>query len=118
MTTVSAVTLGCKVNQAESDGILESFRRRGYLVYDAPENSDVVILNTCAVTLEGERKSLKSARRLKRLPHKPCVIVTGCFATLQPDEAEATEADLVVGNHEKSRIVEFYESLVSRRDAR
>ena len=82
---VSVYTLGCRLNQAESEAIAEHFKNAGFSVTD-PRHADLVIVNTCTVTSKAEQK----ARRMIRLFAKDSeVIVTGCYAALSPEEVKA-----------------------------
>ena len=79
------VNLGCKVNRIESDWMERELREAGCALVEECQ-ADVVIVNTCAVTGEAEAKTRKAVRHAASLPHRPLVCVTGCVATLFPDE--------------------------------
>ena len=100
----SVCTLGCRVNQYESDAIAEGLRARGFTLVPYGEACDVVILNTCTVTGESDRKSRQLIRRTVRTVPGAVVIVTGCFSQISPQAAAALGADVVVGNEDKGRI--------------
>ena len=102
----SIYTLGCRVNQYESDAIAEDLRRNGFETVPFGEACDVAIINTCTVTAESDRKSRQFIRRAKNASPDCAVIVTGCFAQASPEDA-AKEADAVVGNGEKSKIAQI-----------
>lgn len=107
---VALTTLGCKVNQYESDAIEELFRQRGYEIVDFNSPSDVYIINTCTVTHLGDRKSRQFIRRAKRTNPEAVVVVTGCYAQTAPDEVlEVEGVDLVVGSGNRAKIVELVE---------
>ncbi len=100
--TASVLTLGCKVNQYESEAIAERLRSFGFDLRSPGEPSDIYIINTCAVTAEAERKSRQLIRRARR--EGGAVIVCGCFSQSLPDEAAAIEGVCcVLGNREKLR---------------
>lgn len=105
-------TLGCKVNQYESEAMAALFRQRGHLVVDEREFADVYVINTCTVTAEADRKSRQYIRRMKNVNPDSIVAVTGCYAQTRPDEVAGVEGvDIVTGTNEKSSlpgIVEEY----------
>ena len=109
----SVCTLGCRVNQYESDAIAEGLRARGFTLVPYGEACDVVILNTCTVTGESDRKSRQLIRRTVRTVPGAVVIVTGCFSQISPQAAAALGADVVVGNEDKGRIADIAYTLVS-----
>ncbi len=112
MKKVAFYTLGCKVNQYETQAIKEKFIQNQYEIVQENEVADVYVINTCTVTNLSDRKSRQYIRRVKRLNPKSYVIVTGCYAQVSPEEIEALEdVNLVVGINEKSRIVEYVEAL-------
>ena len=81
---VSVINLGCRVNRVESDHISADLARAGFCLVD-PEDAQLVIINTCAVTGEAEAKTRKAVRHTLSLPNEPLVIVTGCVVNLHPD---------------------------------
>ena len=109
----SVCTLGCRVNQYESDAIAEGLRARGFTLVPYGQACDVVILNTCTVTGESDRKSRQLIRRTVRTVPGAAVIVTGCFSQISPQAAAALGADVVVGNEDKGRIADIAYTLVS-----
>jgi threonylcarbamoyladenosine tRNA methylthiotransferase MtaB len=100
----SIVTLGCKVNQYESTAMTEMLREAGYEM-TIPENVDVVVLNTCAVTGRAESEALSLLRRLRRQNPDAKVVGVGCLAQVNPGKM-AGLADLVLGQKEKSALPE------------
>lgn len=100
----SICTLGCRVNQYESDAIGEGLQAKGFTLVPYGDESDVVIINTCTVTGESDRKSRQLIRRASGAAPGAAVIVTGCFAQVSPDAAAALGADAVVGNGDKGQI--------------
>lgn len=98
-------TLGCRVNQYESDAIMQELKKLGVGISSPQEKCDIYIINTCSVTSESDRKSKQIIRRLAKKNPSSAVIVTGCFAQLNPEEAKAIEGvDFVCGNNGKSVI--------------
>ncbi len=115
MPTVAFITLGCKVNQTETDAMAGLFKQCGYQVVEPTENADAYVVNTCSVTHLGERKSRQKVRRVARLNPGAIIAVTGCFAQLSPAEVAAIEGvDIVLGTQERARIVECVEDARQR----
>ena len=111
MARVAFITLGCKVNQTETEAMAGLFRQRGYTVVEPVEQADVYVVNTCSVTHLGERKSRQMVRRAARLNPTAVVAVTGCFAQIAPEDAAAIEGvDVVIGTGDRHRIVELVET--------
>ena len=104
-------TLGCKVNQYESQAIETMLRERGH--FPAERDADVVIVNSCAVTAESSRKSRQAARRLRERHPRALLALCGCSFQLNPDEALELGADLVFGSGERVKLVEAIEARVA-----
>lgn len=99
-------TLGCKVNECESDALLAGLAERGYEVSDKLEPADLYIVNTCAVTGEAEKKSRQTASRIKKLSPDAKIIFTGCAAQKNPQAfAEKCGENLVTGVFGKDKIL-------------
>ena len=114
--TVSFYTLGCKVNQYESEAISEIFEKNGYTVLPPDSGSDIVIINSCTVTAESSRKTRQSVRRLRKLNPGSVIVLTGCMAQAFPEEAESiTEADIVIGNTDYDKLYDVCEKYMSDR---
>lgn len=112
---VGILTLGCKVNQYESEAAAEELRRRGYTVLPPEERCGAYIINTCAVTAEAARKSRQMIRRLRSRSPGAFVIVTGCLAQTSPDELAAIAGvDAVIGNTKKLAAIDELDRLVAR----
>jgi threonylcarbamoyladenosine tRNA methylthiotransferase MtaB len=110
--SVAAHTLGCKVNQHETESLLEMFRRRGYQVVDFESRASVYIVNTCTVTHLGDRKSRQVIRQAVKRNPEARVVVTGCYAQRAPEEiSDIPGVSLVLGTRERSRIVDLVEEL-------
>src|ERR1051326_751644 len=106
--TIALTTLGCKVNQADSDAWLRTFVARGYEVVDFDQVADAYVVNTCSVTHVADRKSRQLLRQARRQNPAALVVATGCYASVAPDEvARLVEVDLVVGDRDKPRLVEL-----------
>lgn len=106
--TIALTTLGCKVNQADSDEWLRQFSARGYEIVDFDSVADVYVVNTCTVTHVADRKSRQLLRQARRQNPAGLVVATGCYASVAPDEvARMVEVDLVIGDHDKPRLVDL-----------
>lgn len=108
----SIITLGCRVNQYESDAMAEQLAAAGHVITDDPSEADVCIVNTCTVTNIADRKSRQMLSKAHRLGPNAKLIVTGCWSQRNPGAASGIEGvDAVLGNTEKNRIVEIVEGL-------
>lgn len=118
MKKVAFCTLGCKVNQYESQAMGELFEKAGYAVVPFDSVADVYIINTCSVTALADRKSRQMIRRTKKLNAEAYVVVTGCFAQTAPEKvAEIDGVNLVVGTKGRQNIVELVEQAAEKRIA-
>ena len=106
-------TLGCKVNQFETQALETILRSRGHEATAA--GADAVIVNTCAVTGESERKSRQALRRLLGENPGAVAAVCGCFSQLSPETAEKLSADVIFGTGDKQKFAEAVEAAVARR---
>lgn len=105
---VAFLTLGCKVNQYETEAMQELFTNDGYEVVDHNEKADVYVINTCTVTATGDKKSRQFIRRSKRLNPHALIAVVGCYSQISPDEVEAIDGvNLVLGTNNRNQIVEY-----------
>ena len=101
-------TLGCRLNEAELETWSRDFQARGHSLTDQPEEADLLVVNTCAVTEEAVRKSRKLLGRTHRQNPNARLVVSGCYASLDPTATAQTEGvDLVVNNQDKERLVEI-----------
>ena len=106
------ITLGCRVNQYESDAMAELLREAGWEVTDDPSASDLCIINTCTVTNIADRKSRQMISKAHRLNENAKLIACGCFTQRSPEEAKRLSGvDAVLGSADKNRIVEIAASL-------
>lgn len=100
-------TLGCRLNEAELETWAQDFQKAGHNITRELERAQVIVLNSCAVTQDAARKSRNLIRRIHRENPAAKLVVSGCYATLNPDEASALlGVDLVVGNQDKNNLVE------------
>lgn len=101
----AVITFGCRVNQADSLGFEEELRARG-AVSAAPEEADLVVVNTCSVTATSDQGARQTIRRVARENPSARVIVTGCYATRRPDEvARLPGVERVIPNDDKARLI-------------
>jgi threonylcarbamoyladenosine tRNA methylthiotransferase MtaB len=112
VSTVAFHTLGCKLNFAETGTMAEQFRQRDFHAVPFGEAADVVVLNTCTVTDEADRKCRQAIRKALRANPEAFVIVTGCFAQLRPEEVAGIDGvDLVLGANEKFNLFAYLDVL-------
>ena len=105
--TVGIYTLGCKVNQYESEAIAEAFVSRGFLVQSPTASCNVYVINTCTVTAESDRKARQFIRRAMHQNPGAFVLVTGCLAQTDPEQiARIDGVDFICGNHQKMAVVD------------
>ena len=110
-------TLGCKVNQYETEAMKEQFAASGYEIVEEEDIADVYIINTCTVTNLADRKSRQYIRRMKKQSPAAVVAVTGCYAQVKPEELAAMEeVDIVAGTGEKSRLLDYVEEFRQKRE--
>jgi threonylcarbamoyladenosine tRNA methylthiotransferase MtaB len=106
MRTIALHTLGCKLNYAETSTIGRAFTQAGFAVVEGHAPADVVLLNTCSVTERADRECRQVVRRALRTSPEAYVIVTGCYAQLQPESIAAIDGvDLVVGTRDKFNVL-------------
>ena len=105
---VHLLALGCRLNEAELETWSRDFLARGHSITTDPNQADLVVVNTCAVTDEAVRKSRKLLRRTHRNNPRARLVVSGCYASLEPGEAaDNLGVDLLVANRDKERLVEI-----------
>ena len=118
MKKVSFYTLGCKVNQYETNGMIQKFKESGYEIVDIEQEiSDICIVNTCTVTNMSDRKSRQALRKIKEKNPNAVIVATGCYAQVAKVELEKMpEIDIVLGNDEKNDIVKYVEKFIKEKD--
>ena len=100
-------TLGCKVNQYETQEIISALKQNGFEITDFKNKADIYIINSCTVTAESSRKSRQAVRKAKKLNPDGIIVLTGCYSQAFPAEAEhIDEADIILGNNSNHLIVE------------
>lgn len=111
---VAFYTLGCKVNQYETEAMREAFAAAGHTVVPDSAPFDAIVINSCTVTAESDRKTRQTVRRFRKERPDAAVILTGCMVQAFSDEAKAlAEADIIAGNTDVKKIVEYAESFLS-----
>lgn len=103
-------TLGCRVNQYETEAMTELFIKNGYQIVDFDNFADVYVINTCTVTSIGDKKSRQMIRKSKKTNKDSIIAVVGCYAQVSPDEVAKIEGvDVVIGTKDKGKIIELIE---------
>ena len=117
MKKVAFITLGCKVNQYETNAMAQEFLRKGYEVVEHTDFADIYVINTCTVTNMSDRKSRQMLRRVKELNPQAIIVACGCYAQVGKTELEKIkEIDLILGNNEKKDIVEYVEEYMQKQE--
>jgi len=112
--TVSFATLGCRLNQVDTQQLQTMLEARGFTTVDFDEPADVVVVNTCTVTARAEFSDRQMIRRAARVSPGAKLVVTGCWAQTSPgDVAAMGEVDLVVGNGDKDRLPDLLDRVVA-----
>lgn len=115
MNKVAFITLGCKVNQYETNGMAQKLSKN-YEIVSQNEKADIYVINTCTVTNMSDRKSRQLLRRCKELNKDAVIIAVGCYAEVSREEIEnIPEVDLVLGNKQKSNIDLYIESILENK---
>ncbi len=113
MKTVAFYTLGCKVNQYETQAMSEMFERAGYKVNKFEEKSDIYVINTCTVTGTGDKKSRQIIRRAKSQNYESIIVVVGCYSQTAPEDVKKIAGvDIILGNSRKHEIVSLLEQYI------
>ena len=114
--TVAFYTLGCKVNQYETNAMEQQFIKNGYKVVDHHDFADIYVVNTCTVTNIAERKSRQMLRRVKDINKDAILVVCGCYAQVAKEELEKIpEIDIILGINEKNNIVKIVEDYIEKK---
>ncbi len=113
MKTVAFHTLGCKVNQYDTQAMLEKFRAAGYEVVPFDGAADVYVINTCTVTGTGDKKSMQLTRRLRREHPDSAIALAGCLAQRKGAALLETGAKLIIGTQRRGEVVELLEKAIA-----
>lgn len=115
---VAFCSLGCKVNQYETNAMAQKFIEHGYEVVEFDEYADVYIVNTCTVTNVADRKSRQMIRRAKEINKDATLVACGCYAQVAKEELKKIpEIDLIIGNNEKNDIIQIVENHIAQKGA-
>ncbi|WP_251359359.1 tRNA (N(6)-L-threonylcarbamoyladenosine(37)-C(2))-methylthiotransferase MtaB [Kangiella sp. TOML190] len=107
-------SLGCRLNEAELQNWAQSFQRIGYSLSNQVDKANLIVFNTCAVTAEAARKSRQMIRKYHRINPNARMVVTGCYASLEPQELEKIMGvDLVIDNHDKEALVDKVQEVLA-----
>ena len=112
----AVITFGCKVNQYESTAICNAMNGAGFESCDEPEDADIVIVNSCSVTENGDKKAKHAVRTAKRHGENKIVVLTGCFPQAFPEAASQCGADIVCGTAHRSGIPKLIRAFAEKRD--
>ena len=106
---VAIYTLGCKVNQYETQAMEQELVRRGHTLVPFEETADAYIVNTCSVTAVSDKKSRQMIRRCKKLNPAAVVAACGCYVQTHPDEAASLDIDLIAGTGDRMAFLDLFE---------
>ena len=116
MNKIAFITLGCKVNQYETNAMIQKLIEQGYNIVEHTKKADIYIINTCTVTNMSDRKSRQMLRRVKELNPHAIVVACGCYAQVAKEELKKIEEiDLILGNNEKKEIVKYIEKYIDEK---
>ena len=113
--TVSFYTLGCKVNQYETNAMEQQFIKNNYEIVENTQKADIYVINTCTVTNMAERKSRQMLRRVREINPSAVLVVCGCYAQVAKNELEQIpEIDIILGINEKNEIVQIVKNYMEK----
>lgn len=112
---VGICSLGCKVNIYESEVATDLLKKGGYEIVPFEDKADIYIINTCSVTNESDKKSRKMINRAKKNNSEAIIVVMGCYSQVSSDDIEA---DIILGNKDKSKIVEILNDFIRDRESK
>lgn len=112
---VGICSLGCKVNIYESEVVTDLLKKGGYEIVPFEDKADIYIINTCSVTNESDKKSRKMINRAKKNNSEAIIVVMGCYSQVSSDDIEA---DIILGNRDKSKIVEILNDFIRDRESK
>ena len=112
---VALETLGCKLNQAESESLGRRLRHTGFQLTSSPGDADVYVLNTCTVTTVADRKARQRVRQVRRGNPTALIVAVGCYVERSAEDLLRVGADLVLDNDEKEQLPDLLKAEVDRR---
>lgn len=111
------ITFGCKVNQYESQSILEKFCNAGCTKAEATVDADIIVVNSCTVTAESDKKVKKALHKIRKENKSAVIVLTGCMPQAFPEQMESiNEADVILGNGSKNDILKYVLEFVNTRN--
>lgn len=114
---VAFETLGCRVNQYETEAMIEKFVKSGYDIVNFNELADVYVINTCTVTNMGDKKSRQMISRARRINKDAIIAVVGCYSQVAPDKvSKIPGVDVVIGTRNKGDIVKKVEEYINKKE--
>lgn len=114
---ITFYTLGCKVNQYETQSLREAFEKKGYSTVSNDGKFDIAIINSCTVTAESDRKTRQVLRRFRHKNPNAAIVLTGCMVQAFEKEAKTlTDADVIVGNGDINLVVALTEQFLTKRE--
>ena len=113
---IAIYTLGCKVNQYETQAMEKELTARGHTLVDFEEQADAYIVNTCTVTAVSDKKSRQMIRRARKLSPNAVVAVCGCYAQTKPEEIRELEVDLISGTGDRMKFLDLLEHAVREKE--
>ncbi len=117
MKTAAFCTLGCKVNQYETNAMMQKMVEAGFEIVDFEEKADVYIINTCTVTNMADKKSRQMLRRVKEMNPNSILVAVGCYAQVAKEKLEQIpEIDLILGINEKNDIVSYIQATTKSKE--
>ncbi|MEG1991884.1 MAG: tRNA (N(6)-L-threonylcarbamoyladenosine(37)-C(2))-methylthiotransferase MtaB [Acetivibrio sp.] len=119
MRSVAFLTLGCKVNFYETNGMEKAFHDADYEIKEFSQKADIYVINTCTVTNMADRKSRQMLHKAKKMNPEALIVAVGCYVQAAKEEIEKDESiDLVIGNNQKAKIVEAVEAYFENHEKR
>lgn len=116
MLKVAFHTLGCKVNQYETEAVLEMYKQKGYEIVDFEDFADVYVINTCTVTNLGDRKSRQMISKAKSQNNQAVIVIMGCYAQTSPAEiSKISGVSLIIGTKDRAKIVGLTEQYIKNK---
>ncbi len=114
---IAFCTLGCKVNQYESQALAELFSKKGHQIVHQDEDADAFIINSCTVTASSDAKSRKTVNSIRRRNPDAVVALMGCFPQAFPDKAKSVKsADIILGTRDRAQVVELVENCFAQKN--
>ena len=106
---VAICTLGCKVNQYETQALEQELKRRGHTLADFEETADIYVVNTCSVTAVSDKKSRQMLRQAKRRNPNAVIAACGCYAQTHPEDVKKLDLDVIAGTNDRAHFVDLLE---------